>query len=109
MINAQFIAENTLQPLHNLYSQGYFWQEVEHLLLTVEGLLYQMYINLGLARARHPMQQGDILLHHLHQDTVIGILLRRAQRTYEFGMIVATMIQAADFHLVGLQHLPFLE
>ena len=34
VIDAQPVAEDTLQPFHNLHSQGNLWQQIEHLLFT---------------------------------------------------------------------------
>ena len=49
MIDAQTVAEDALQALHHLNGEGYFWQEIEHLFLTLQGTLDEVDVYLGLS------------------------------------------------------------
>ena len=49
VVDTETVAKDMLQALHNLYSQGDLWQEIEHLLLLLEGLTYQVDIDFCLA------------------------------------------------------------
>ena len=109
MVDAQPVAKDALQALHNLHRQGNLGQQIEHLLLPLQRLLYQVDVYLCLARTCHTVQQGDVLLHHLHQDGIVGILLGFSQRFDELWTIVASMVQTTHLHFIGFQQLPFLQ
>ena len=109
MVDAQAVAKHALQTLHQLYGQRYLGQQVEHLLLAVQGMLYQMDVYLSLAARRHAVQQRHLLFHHRHQNAVIGILLGQAQRLDEFRTVGPAVVQASHLHLVELQHLALLQ
>ena len=57
MVNAETVAEDTLQTLHYLYSECYLGQKIEHLAAAFYLLLYQTDINLCLPRPRHALQK----------------------------------------------------
>ena len=80
VVDAETIAEDMLQTLHDLNSQGYLWQEVEHLLLLFKRLTNQMDINLRLAAGGDTMKKGHVLFEKRELYLVIGILLVRTQR-----------------------------
>ena len=61
VVDAQTTAKDTLQAFHHLYGKGNLRQEVEHLLMTVEGLLYKMDVYLRLTTGGNTVKQGDIL------------------------------------------------
>ena len=61
VIDAQSGAEYALQALCDLCSEGYFGQEIEHLLSLPDGFLYQVNVDFCLAACRDAMQQADIL------------------------------------------------
>ena len=109
MVDAQTGAEDALQALHHLNGQGYFGQQVEHLLVALQGLLYQVDVELRLTARRDAVQQGDVLLHHLHEDGVIGVALCLAERLDEVRTIVAAMVQSTYLHLIAFQHLALLQ
>ena len=104
VVDTQSVAEDTLQALHHLHRQRNFRQQVEHLFLAFQSPLYEVDIYLRLATAGHAVQEGDRLLHHRHQDGVIGLLLCPAQPLDEFRVILAPVVQSSHLHLVGLQH-----
>ena len=62
-----------------------------------------------LTTRRHPMQQRDVLLHHRHQNGVIGRLLSLTEWFDIVRMIVTSMIQTPHFHFVSLQYLTLLQ
>ena len=55
VVDAQTGTENALQALCDLRSEGYFGQEIEHLLSLPDGFFYQMNIDFGLAACRDTM------------------------------------------------------
>jgi crossover junction endodeoxyribonuclease RuvC len=75
MINAQAIAENTLKAFHNLHGEGYLGQQVKHLLMVLQRLLYQMNIDFSLSTRCNAMKQHHIMLHKLHENLIIAFLL----------------------------------
>ena len=109
MVNTQPIAKHALQSLHHLHRQRYLRQQIEHLLFLFQSPLDEVYVNLRLTARRHAMQQCHITLHHRHQDGIVGILLRPAQRLDEVWTILAAVIQSSYLHFVGLQHLALLQ
>ena len=103
MVDAQTIAEDALQTLHHLHRQRYLRQEVEYLFLAFESLADEVDVDFRLTRPRNSMQQRHLFLHLLHQNVVIGILLSSTEGLDEVRTIVATMIQATNFYLVGFE------
>ena len=109
MIDAEAVAEDSLQSLHHLYRQCYLGQQIEHLFLALKGPLYEVDVYLGLAAAGHTVQQRNLLLHHRHQNGIVRILLSSTQRLHQVGTIGATVVKASYFELVGLKHLALLQ
>ena len=109
VVDAQTVAEDALQTVHHLHRQRYLWQQVEHLLVTLQGPLDEVDVYLRLARTRHAVQQGDLLLHHRHQDFVVRPLLGRRQGLYQLRPVFAAVVQPSHLHLVGFQHLALLQ
>ena len=75
VVDAQSVAKDTVQSLHDLDREGDFWQEIEHLLMLIESLFDEMDIHLGLATGGNAMQEYHILLHHLKENLVVSFLL----------------------------------
>ena len=103
MVDAQPTAEDPLQTFHHLNGEGYLGQEVEHLLLTVEGLLDEVDVYLRLSTGGDAVKQGDVLLEEGKLYLVESVLLWSAERFDVFGMRVATVIQSSHLLLVGLK------
>ena len=80
MVDAQPVAENSMKALHDLYGQSDFRQKIEHLLMLLYGFSDKMNVDFRLSAGCHTMKQYNILFHHLHQDTIIGILLSQGER-----------------------------
>ena len=49
MIDAKFVAKNTAQAIGNLHRQGYFGQQIQHLLVLLESFKNKMYVDFGLS------------------------------------------------------------
>ena len=80
VVDAQSVAKDTVQSLHDLDGEGNFRQEIEHLLVLIECLFDEMDIHLGLATGGNAVQEHHILLHHLHENLVVSILLGHGER-----------------------------
>ena len=51
------------------------------------------------------MQKGNILLHHRHEDAVVGLLLGEGQWLDERRPVFAAMVQPTYLYLIGFQYL----
>ena len=109
MVDAQPAAENPLQTFHHLNGEGYLGQEVEHLLLTVEGLLDEVDVDFRLTTRGNPVKQGDVLLEEGELYPVKGVLLWGAEGLDVLWMRVATVVQASHLLLIGLKEPTFHE
>ena len=103
VVDAQSTAEDPLQTFHHLYGEGNLGQEIEHLLMTVEGLLDEVDIDFGLSTGGDTMEQGDILFEKGELDLVEGFLLWGAEGFDTLGMGLAAMVQAPYLLFVGLE------
>ena len=61
MIDAKPVAEDTAQTCGYLLRQHYFRQKHQHLTAWLHNVLYQMYVNLGLAARRDTVKQHRVL------------------------------------------------
>ena len=73
------VAEHGLQAPGELGGQRNLGDKIQHLLALVEGVLYQVHIDAGLAAAGHSVQQGDGLLPEALVHLVVGTALLLAQ------------------------------
>ena len=80
VIDAQTRTEHPLQPFGNLCGQGYFRQQIQHLLPLPDNFFYQMDVNLRLSAGRDSMQQTDILCPETFHNAVVCPLLMLVQR-----------------------------
>ena len=101
MVDAQPVAENSMKALHDLYGQSDFRQKIEHLLVFLDGFFDEMDVNFRLSAGCHTMKQYNILFHHLHQDTIIGILLSQGERFNQVKMRFSIRIQSSYFQFVS--------
>ena len=104
VINAQAIAKHSLQALHHLHGKRYFGQQIEHLLMLIQCLLYQVDINLGFTARGNTMQQRHVFLQKRELYLVKRFLLYIAQRFDMFRMRVATKVQSTHLFIIGFQH-----
>ena len=106
MIDAQPVAEDPMQTFHDLYGQSDFRQKIEHLLMLFNGFSDKMNIDFRLSAGCHTMEQYDILFHHLHQDSIIGILLCQGELFDKFKMRFSIRIQSSYFQLISKENSP---
>ena len=109
VVDAQTVAEDTLQAIHHLYGEGYLRQEVEHLLLLLQRLLDKVDIYFGLTAGGDAVEQGDVLLEEGELYLVVSILLGKAEGFDTFGMGLAAVVQASHLLLKGLEESTFDE
>lgn len=76
MIDTEPVAKDFVESLHNLNRQGDFGQEIEHLLVFLDGFLDEMDVDFRLSAGSNTMQEYYVFLQHLHQYLIISILLR---------------------------------
>ena len=100
MVDAQPVAENSMKALHDLYGQSDFRQKIEHLLMLLYGFSDKMNIDFRLSAGCHTMEQYNILFHHLHQDSIIGILLCQGELFDKFKMRFSIRIQSSNFQFI---------
>ena len=100
MIDAQPVAEDSMQTFHDLYSQSDFRQKIEHLLMLFYSFSDKMNIDFRLSAGCHTMKQYNILFHHLHQDTIISILLSQGERFNQVKMRFSIRIQSSYFQFI---------
>ena len=100
MIDAQPVAEDPMQAFHDLYGQSDFRQKIEHLLMLLYGFSDKMNVDFRLSAGCHTMKQYNILFHHLHQDSIIGILLSQGERFNQVKMRFSIRIQSSYFQFI---------
>lgn len=68
--------------------------------MLIERLFDEVDIDLRLTAGSYAMQEHHILLHHLHQNLVVSILLGHRERFDQLEMRFARCIQTPYFYLV---------
>ncbi len=106
MIDAQPVTKNPMKALHDLYGQSDFRQKIEHLLMPLYGFSDKMNVDFSLSAGCHTMKQYNILFHHLHQDTIIGILLSQGERFNQVKMRFSIRIQSSYFQFISKENSP---
>ena len=104
MVDAQPVAENSMKALHDLYGQSDFRQKIEHLLMLLYGFSDKMNVDFCLSAGCHTMKQYDILFHHLHQDSIISILLCQGKLFDKFKMRFSIRIQSSNFQFISKEN-----
>ena len=104
VIDAQTVTKDTMESIHHLNGKRNLWQEVEHLLLLVKGLLNKMDVNLGLSAGCDSVKQCDRLLKEGKLYLIEGILLRQTEGLDLFRMRFPAKVQAAHFLFVGFDN-----
>ena len=104
VIDTQTVTEDLVQSLHNLYGQGDFRQQIEHLLVLFDGFSDEMDVDFRLSTGSNSMQKYHVFLHHLHQYLIIGILLCHGQGFDQIQMRLTRSIQSAHFQLVSKEN-----
>ena len=89
-----------MQSVHDLHREGDFGQEIEHLLVLLDSFLDQMNVDFRLAAGGYAMEQYHIVLHYLHQDAIISILLGCGERLDEFEVSLARGVEPANLKFV---------
>ncbi len=101
VIDAQAVSKYLVKTFHNLNRQGNLWQEIEHLLVFIKSLFDEMDIHFGLATRSDTMQEYHVLLHHLKENLIIGILLGHREWFYQVEMCLARCIQASHLQFIS--------
>ena len=101
VVDAQTVAKDVLEALHDPYRQCDLGQEVEHLFLLFQRLTDQVDIDLGLTAGGNTVEKGDVLFQERELDLVIGVLLDSAQGLDILQMGLAAVVQTAYFLFVG--------
>ena len=118
MIDAQAVAEDAMQSLHDLHRQRDLGQEIEHLSVLLYLALDEVNVDLGLSAGGDAMQEGDVAARaplaalgggkgrgeKREEHLVVGLLLCGAHLLDELRMRLAAAVEAAHLHLVGLEH-----
>ena len=107
MVDTQTTTEDALQAFHHLDGKGNLGQEIKHLLLFVECLLYEVNVDFRLAAGGNTVKQRDILLEERKLYLVEGVLLDGTEGFDVLGMRLATMVQASHFLLIGFKQSTF--
>ena len=107
VVDAQTVAEDTAQAVHHLHRQRYLGQQVEHLLMAVDGLLNKMNVNFGLAAARHTVEQHHPVLKPLHPDAVQSVRLRFAEWLNGLGVRLASVVEPPHLTLCRSEQATF--
>ena len=100
VIDTKSVSKNPVKTFHNLHRKRNFWQEIKYLFMLIERLFDEVDIDLRLTAGSHSMQEHHILLHHLHQNLVVSILLGHRERFDQLKMRFARCIQTPYFYLV---------
>ena len=103
MVYAQFPAEHAAQPLGYLHRQCNLGQQVEHLLVALDGLLDEVNVYLGLSARRHPVEQHHVFLEERKHYLVVSPLLRLAQLLHAGEVGLAPGVQPAHLACVGIE------
>ena len=104
VVDAHTVAEHALQPLHNLHREGYFGQEIEHLLPLFYCLGYEVDIDFGLSARCNPVEQHRVFAFKQREDGVVGRLLRLAELLHVARLRLLTVVQPSHFALVCGQY-----
>ncbi len=99
MVNGNLVAKNFLQPANDLGGEGYFRQEIQHLLAPLDRLLDQFDINARLAATGGTVQQQDIFVLPSSPDLLHSALLLSRQ---------AAGLDGFFFVVANAAHLPFV-
>ncbi|CDF21703.1 uncharacterized protein BN736_01468 [Prevotella sp. CAG:617] len=83
VVHAHLLAKHARHALHDLRGQGYFGQQVEHLLAAAQAALDELGVDFGLSARGDAVKQADVLLPEHVQNFVKSLLLRFAQRRLE--------------------------
>ena len=108
MVDSQPSAEDSLQAGGDLHRERYLGKQVEHLLATVDGALYEVDIELGLAARGDAVEQRHPVGHHLDEQPVVGIGLRRRERLDVLRRRLSATVEAAHLALVGREYAALL-
>ena len=103
---AEPVAKHLVQSLHNLNGEGDFGQQIKHLLMFLDGFSDKMDVDFSLSTRSHTMQKYHVLIHHLQEYLIVGILLGFGKRFDEFEMRFARSVQSAHLQFIGKENTP---
>lgn len=87
MIDSHAVAKEMVETLGDLGGEGYFGQEVEHLLAFSQVVVDEVDVNLSLSRRCDPVKKGDVLGKEGGLNFRKGFLLRRIERVAWTGVV----------------------
>ena len=87
MIDSHAVAKEMVETLGDLGGEGYFGQEVEHLLAFSQVVVDEVNVNLSLSRRSDPVKKGDVLGKEGGLNFRKGFLLRRIERVAWTGVV----------------------
>ena len=87
MIDSHAVAKEMVETLSDLGGEGYFGQEVEHLLAFSQVVVDEVDVNLSLSRRSDPVKKGDVLGKEGGLNFRKGFLLRRIERVAWTGVV----------------------
>ena len=106
MEDAEPVAKHLVQSLHNLNGEGDFGQQIKHLLMFLDGFPDKMDVDFSLSTRSHTMQKHHVLIHHLQEYLIVGILLGFGKRLDEFEMRFSQCVQSAHLQFIGNEDAP---
>ena len=106
MEDAEPVAKHLVQSLHNLNGQVDFGQQIKHLLMFLDGFPDKMDVDFSLSTRSHTMQKYHVLIHHLQEYLIVGILLGFGKRLDEFEMRFSRRVQSAHLQFIGRENTP---